>query len=65
MAEDLLVLLDHLSWDAVHLVGHSLGGMVSQEAALLRPSGKPHATPPDPTPPPENKNCPILQLRGF
>lgn len=38
LAQDLLELLNHLRWEEnVHLVGKSLGGMVCQEAVLLRP----------------------------
>lgn len=37
MAQDIDQLLQHLSWDKVHLVGNSLGGMIAQEFALLSP----------------------------
>lgn len=33
LAESLLALLDASDWDRVHLVGHSMGGMVAQEFA--------------------------------
>ncbi|MEZ4451137.1 MAG: alpha/beta fold hydrolase [Nannocystaceae bacterium] len=38
MAEDCLALLDHLGWERAHLVGHSLGGLLVQEAARVAPS---------------------------
>ncbi|KAI0682780.1 alpha beta-hydrolase [Cytidiella melzeri] len=41
MAEDLLVLLQHLQWDEprqLHIVGTSLGGMIAQEVATRIPS---------------------------
>ena len=37
LAGSLLDLLDRLGLDRVHLVGHSMGGMVAQEFAALRP----------------------------
>ncbi|MCY4472218.1 MAG: alpha/beta fold hydrolase [Kistimonas sp.] len=37
MAEDLLRLLDHLELPQVTLVGHSLGGKVAMQVALLQP----------------------------
>lgn len=37
LAESLVELLDRLDLDAVHLVGHSMGGMVAQEFAATRP----------------------------
>ena len=37
LADSLLELLDRLELDRVHLVGHSMGGMVAQEFAASRP----------------------------
>ncbi len=37
MAQDLIVLLDHLGIDAVTLVGHSMGGKVAMQLALNQP----------------------------
>ena len=37
MAQDVLALADHLELETVHLVGISLGGMVSQHVALAAP----------------------------
>lgn len=34
LAESLLCLLDDRGWERVHLVGHSMGGMVAQEFAV-------------------------------
>src|SRR3977135_2195076 len=37
MAADVLALADHLELDSFHLLGSSLGGMVSQQVALAAP----------------------------
>src|SRR3954447_9170385 len=37
MADDVLALADHLDLESFHLLGISLGGMVSQEVALAAP----------------------------
>eukprot|EP00039_Didymoeca_costata_P033193 m.41178 g.41178 ORF g.41178 m.41178 type:complete len:320 (-) comp9742_c0_seq1:5147-6106(-) len=37
MALDILSLLDHLKWTNVHVVGISMGGMISQAIAVNRP----------------------------
>jgi pimeloyl-ACP methyl ester carboxylesterase len=34
MAGDALAILDAMSWESAHVVGHSLGGLVAQELAL-------------------------------
>lgn len=34
MAEDAVAILDAMRWDAVHVVGHSLGGSIALEVAL-------------------------------
>ncbi len=34
LADDTLALMDHLGWNSVHLVGHSLGGLIAQSVAL-------------------------------
>lgn len=38
MADDVLALMAAEGWDAAHLVGHSLGGLVSLELAIREPS---------------------------
>jgi pimeloyl-ACP methyl ester carboxylesterase len=37
MAEDALAVMDALEWPAAHLVGHSMGGVIVQHMALIRP----------------------------
>ncbi|MFO0940205.1 MAG: alpha/beta hydrolase [Pirellulales bacterium] len=37
MADDTLALMDHLGCTAVHLVGHSLGGLIAQCVAIKAP----------------------------
>ena len=37
MAQDALALMDALAWTNAHVVGHSLGGIVAQELAIIAP----------------------------
>jgi pimeloyl-ACP methyl ester carboxylesterase len=37
LAEDAFVLMDYLEYQQVHLIGHSMGGMIAQEMALMQP----------------------------
>jgi pimeloyl-ACP methyl ester carboxylesterase len=37
MATDTLALMDHAGWNSAHIVGHSLGGLISLQAALDAP----------------------------
>ena len=38
MARDTLALMTHLGWDSAHVVGHSMGGPIALEMALLEPA---------------------------
>lgn len=35
MASDALAIMDHARWDSAHIVGHSLGGLVALQLALM------------------------------
>src|SRR6187402_2378254 len=37
MAEDAFQLMDDAGWDSAHVVGHSLGGPVALQMALMQP----------------------------
>lgn len=37
MAEDVLSLMDAQGWESAHVVGHSMGGLIALEAALMAP----------------------------
>lgn len=38
MAGDSVAVLDHLGWDAAHIVGHSMGGIIAQHIGLHAPA---------------------------
>lgn len=38
MSKDTLELINHLGWKSFHIIGISMGGMISQELALLAPN---------------------------
>lgn len=37
MAEDALAVMDQLAWSKAHLMGHSMGGVIAQQVALMAP----------------------------